>query len=326
MAHRFKSRCGISANNTTPFIPEFHEAHWRPAQRSKISRIPHLKAAHGVREVTHLRLYGGGYILIALLLFTCTLSTFAQEKSAKTRYVNLGVGYSIPKFLDNSFSTRRYQGRAGSVNAGVYWATPDTTVHHHFTVRFDYGLMSAFAFEFADVNAFRFEGNYQYERYAGSFLNNRVRWYAGGAFNSLWTLWQFENFSNNSLDNSFYFSLSPTTSLEYPFELWKRKFRVTWSAFLPLLTVAVRPSYGTTRFSGFLDDDRDEGVQQFLESTQIVTLNRYFRYSNTLALEYYLKNNNRLRLGYTWNYQRYDEPRLVQSASHNISISTMFNF
>ena len=265
-------------------------------------------------------------IVIFLAAVFITHLTSAQSLPFKPRHFNLGIGATLPKFLDESSSALRYQGYAASVATGLVWARPDTTARHIVNARFDYGQMSAFAFRFADVNAFRFEGNYAYERLVKPLWKDRLLWYVGGSFNGLWTLWQFQNFSNNAYNNSFYFSLSPQTTIEYPFKLWKRNFQVSYSAFLPLLTFAVRPSYGTTRFPEFLDDERDEPVRQFLESGQLTSLNHFFRYSNTLALEYTLRNTNRLRFSYTWNFVRYNEPRLVKSASHNITLSTMFNF
>ena len=216
----------------------------------------------------------------AFVLFGLFFSAnvFAQAPSFKPRHVTLGVGYTLPKFLDESFSALRYQGHAGSVQAGLVWANADTTARHTGGVRFDYGQMSAFSFAFADLDAFRFEGNYRYEKLVKPLWNDRLRWYVGGNFSGLWTLWQFQNYSNNAFNNSFYFSLSPQTTLEYPFKLWRRSFQVSYSAFLPLLTFAIRPSYGTTRFAEFLDDERDESVQQFLESGRLVTLNSFFRY------------------------------------------------
>ena len=265
-------------------------------------------------------------IFISSLLFIGLTTVFAQSLALKPRHFNLGVGATLPKVLDESSSALRYQGYAASVTTGLVWATPDTTARHIAHVRFDYGLMSAFSFASADLESFRFESNYSYEKQLRPLWKDRLRWYVGGNFSGLWTLWNFQNFSNNAFNNSFYFSLSPQTTLEYPFRLWKRNFQVSYSAFLPLWTFAVRPAYGTTRLPEFLDEERDEPVQQFLGSGRLTSLNHFFRYSNTLALEYALRNTNRLRLSYTWNFVRYDEPRLVQSASHNITIATMFNF
>ena len=267
------------------------------------------------------------YSLVAfVLLFVGSVTASAQSLPFKPRHFNLGIGATLPKFLDQSFSALRYQGYAASVTAGLVWANPDTTARHLAHARFDYGQMSAFSFAFADLDAFRFEAHYSYETRMKPLWKDRLRWYVGGNLSGLWTLWQFQNYSNNAFNNSFYFSLSPQTTLEYPFRLWKRNFQVSYSAFLPLLTFAIRPSYGTTRLPEFIDSERDEPVQQFLGSGRVTSLNRFFRYSNTLALEYALRNTNRLRLSYTWNFIRYNEPRLVQSASHNITIATMFNF
>ena len=265
-------------------------------------------------------------IFLSFLLSTCFTLASAQSLPLKPRHFNVGVGASLPKVLDESASALRYQGYAASVATGLVWARPDTVARHVAHVRFDYGQMSAFSFALADLTLFRLETNYAYEKQLQPLWGNRVRWYAGGSVGGLWTLWQFQNYSNNAFNNSFYFSLSPQTTLEYPFRLWKRSFQVSYSAFLPLLTFAVRPAYGTTRLPEFLDEERDEPVQQFLGSGRLTSFNRFFRYSNTIALEYRLRNTNRLRLSYTWNFVRYNEPRLVQSASHNITLATMFNF
>ncbi len=262
------------------------------------------------------------YFLLPIFLFLSTNPTQAQEKF---RSFNIGVGYTLPKFLDKGFSSLRYQGHAASVVGGFHFRK-DSSKLQHIDLRFDYGQMSAFAFEFADVNYFRIEGNYSYQKRIKNIWQDRLQWFVGGSVNTLYTLWDFSNFSNNAFNTSLYVSLSPTTSLAYPFKLWSRQFRATYSAYLPLLTFAVRPSYGTTRLPGFLDDERDEPVAQFFESGSLTSLNKFFRYSNTWSLEYFLSNRNRLRLSYEWNYVRYSEPRLVQAASHNITIGTMFNF
>ena len=262
------------------------------------------------------------YILLLIFFSLSTNPTQAQEKF---RSFNLGVGYTLPKFLDNSFSALRYQGHAGTVAGGFHFRKDSSTLEH-IDLRFDYGQLSAFAFEFADVNYFRIEGNYSYNKRVKDIWQNRLQWFIGGSINSLYTLWDFSGFSNNSFNTSFYLSLSPNSSLVYPFKLWNRQFRAEYSAYLPLLTFAVRPSYGTTRLSGFLDDERDEPIVQFFESGAITSLNKFFRFSNTWSLEYFLSNRNRLRLSYEWNYLRYSEPRLVKAASHNIVIGTMFNF
>lgn len=260
-------------------------------------------------------------LLIAFLI----LSINPAQAQDKFRSFNIGAGYTLPKFFDESSSSLRYQGHAFSVAGGFHFRK-DSSVLDHLDARFDYGQMSAFAFEFADVNYFRTEINYSYKKRLRNIWQDRLQWFVGGSFNSLWMLWNFENYTNNSQNNSFYLSLSPASSLVYPFKLWNRRFRAEYAAYLPLLTFAIRPSYGTSRLPGFLDDERDEPVAQFFESGKLTSLNKFFRYSNTLSLEYFLTNRNRLRLSYEWNYLRYSEPRLVQSASHNIVIGTMFNF
>lgn len=260
------------------------------------------------------------------LLFICALyfDGLGQQQDKYLRYINIGAGFTAPTSYDPSFSSIIYRGYAGSVAAQYHRRSEQ--MMGHLDLRFDIGEMTN-STSLAYLNYYRFEGNYSYEKLVKNIWKDRLAWYAGGSFNSLWTLFQHRDFNNNSFNNSVYASLSPHTSLVYHFKLWNRDFRLQGSAYVPLLSFAMRPSYGSSNFFGFLDDDRDDTFNQLLESGKLVSLNKFFRYSNTFALEYLFKNNqNRIRLSYEWNYLRYTEPRLTQSASHNITFSTMFNF
>lgn len=260
-----------------------------------------------------------------LLIFLAYFRSHAQEVTDRLsgNYFNLGAGYTVSKFLDNSFSTLIYAGNAAAVTGGLHFNRP--TQYHHVDVRFDYGEASNIT-NFGTVESIRFEGNYTYNKYIRSFCDDRIRWFAGGSVNGLWQLWIFNNFTNNAYDNSIYVSVSPNTSLAYDFRLFNRNFSAGFSAFLPLLTFAVRPSYGASSFSGFLDRENDKLISKIFDSGNLTSLNKFFRYSNTFSLDYAISNGNRLRLSYTWNIVRYSEPRMVTAASHNISLSTMFNF
>ncbi len=263
--------------------------------------------------------------LCTLLIFLAYLSSYAQEKPDKKsgNYFNLGGGYTMSKFLDNSFSTLKYTANSASAVAGLDFNRP---VHYHrVDVRFDYGEAKN-RVNYGVVDNIRFEGNYAYARHIRNFGNDRIRWFGGVSVNALWQLWIFNNFQNNAYDNSIYVSASPNTSLAYDFRLFRRDFTVGFAAFLPLVTFAVRPSYGASSFSGFLDREKNKLVSKILDSGHITSFNRFFRYSNTFSLDYALRNGNRLRLSYAWNIVHYNEPRSVAAASHNISIATMFNF
>ncbi len=262
-------------------------------------------------------------LLFMFISVVCS-EVFGQEQSEHTRYLNIGGGFTFPVSYDESFSDIVYRGYAGSVAAQYH----KRSIQHlsQLDLRFDIGELTNNT-SLAYLTYYRFEGNYSYEKHLTNIWQDRLAWYVGGSFNSLWTLFQYRDFNNNSFNNSIYGSLSPRTSLVYNFKLWNRDFRLHGAAYIPFLTFAMRPSYGSSTFIGFLDDDRKDTFKQLVESGKLVTFNKFFRYSNTFALEYFFKNNpNRIRLSYEWNYLRYSEPRLAQTASHNITFSTMFNF
>lgn len=266
--------------------------------------------------------------LCCLLLLSCPAVFFpahAQTEEAATQhFFNLGGGYTAPVSYDRSFSTLIYRGPAASVAAQYH--RRKAGLLDHLDLRFDIGELTNET-SFANATHYRVEGNYSYQKKLRSIWQDKIDWYVGGSFNALWTLFIYQDFSNNAYNNSVYASLSPHSTLSYDFQLWNRNFTLMGSAYVPLVTLAMRPSYGSSNFFGFLDDQRDDTFRQLLESSKLTSLHRFFRYSNTFSLEYHLENNgNRLRLSYTWNYLRYSEPRISQTASHNITFATMFNF
>jgi len=262
-------------------------------------------------------------LLLFVVCFGFTEQCLAQDDNKASHFLNIGAGFTRPVAYDKSFSTIVYDGMAATGLAQYHRRKPSFL--DHLDLRFDYGELSNET-SFGVAVYYRAEVNYSYQRYIKTFWKDRIRWYVGGSFNNLYTLLQYRDFNNNSFNNGAYISLSPQTSLVYDFTVFGRDFRAQASAFIPLLTFAMRPAYGSSNFFGFLDDQRDDTFQQLLESGQLTSLNRFFRYSNTFSLEYPLKKNpNRLRLSYEWNYLRYTEPRLIQTATHTIAFSTMLN-
>ncbi len=252
-------------------------------------------------------------------------ATAQSDSVAVGRYFTPEAGVSLSKFLDQSFSSLRYQGPVFSGGAGFIFRKPQN--FHQVDFLFDYGFLNNDRNN-ASLTQYQFSGNYTFNKYLRNVHFNLpidVHWYVGGTLGGLWMLSNHDSFSNNAVINSFYLSLSPSSSLFYNFNLWNSDFTAHVSAFLPLITFAVRPAFGTPRFSGDLDDAHD--LRGFLESGKIVSLNKFFRFNASYDLEYHLKNQNALRLRYMWNFYSFkQDDRLVQGASHTLTFSTMFGF
>lgn len=271
------------------------------------------------------------YTILFTTLLVCLYSPsllHAQEESAGLRYFNLETGVSFPKYLDESISTLRYQGPASSSSGG--FLLRNTRRIHQIDAFFDIGFLDNKT-NGATITEYNATVNYSYQRYIKSipisFLSGDLQWYAGGTFSGIWVLLDHNSFTNNSLNNSVYLTLNPSTTFLYDFELWNQKFTAHASAFIPILAFAVRPAYGSPKFEGFLDDPDEKPVSSFFESGQLVSLNKFFRLNTLYTLEYHLKNNNALRFRYMWDFYTFNETsRQVKAASHMFTIGTMFSF
>lgn len=271
------------------------------------------------------------YTVFFAILLICLCSSvvlYAQDETAGVRYFNMETGVSFPKYLDEAISSLRYQGPASSSGGGFLFRNAQRI--HQVDVFFDYGFLDNDA-NGATMTEYNTTINYSYQRFIKTvtldFLPGELQWYAGGTFSGFWVLLDHASFTNNSLNSSVYFTLNPSTTFLYDFTLWNQKFTAHASAFLPLLSYAVRPAYGSNKFEGFLDDPDDKPVSSFFESGQVVSLNKFFRLNTLYTLEYHLKNNNALRLRYMWDFYTFNETaRKAKAASHMFTIGTMFSF
>ena len=258
-----------------------------------------------------------------LACLCCSSSLHAQEEVAGLRFFNMEAGVSFPKYLDEAISTLRYQGPAFSSSGGFLLRNAKRI--HQIDFFFDIGYLDNKA-NGATITEYNSVANYSYQRHIKT-LSQDLHWYAGGTFSGIWALLDHSSFTNNSLNNSVYLTLNPSTTFLYDFALWNQKFTAHASAFIPILTFAVRPAYGSPKFEGFLDDPDEKPVSSFFESGQLVSLNKFFRLNTLYTLEYHLKNNNALRIRYMWDFYTFNQTsRTVKAASHMITIGTMFSF
>lgn len=257
------------------------------------------------------------------MLVLCDLE-ISSGQDTTTRYHYIGPGFSMAKMIDEGISPLRYKGPAASVNGGFHFRKPDQI--KHLDVVFEYGELSNNANN-STITHIMTDVDLKWLKTINLGAEGKIKWMAGGIWSNNWTFWLHNNYSNNAYNNNFYSNLGPALGANYNFRLFERDFSLRSTAFLPVLNFIVRPAFSNSRFKGFLDQQDDEkDVFAFLQSGEFATIPNYFRLKTLFALEYYIKNNNGLRLSYSWDYYGFDNYNNLKGGTHNLSFAILLNF
>jgi hypothetical protein len=149
--------------------------------------------------------------------------------------------------------------------------------------------------------------------------------YAGGAWNNLIALRIHQRYVNNDINYDFSSSLGATFSLLYSFNLKKRTFLLNSEITIPFVAFNIRPSFASSIPDGFINQ-KGSNIKAFFHSGMIQSFGGFFRLRNAYTLEYVLFNDNRLMLGYTWDYYCIKKYYKSQAGVHFLLLGLLFRF
>lgn len=177
----------------------------------------------------------------------------------------------------------------------------------------------------SQVSNLRLDVEYYYLRKIHQLNFLPIDLYLGGSFYTFGNLRTHNRYGNNAYNYDVSSGLNISFLADYPFELFKRKFKLNYRALSPFYAYNVRPSFASSLPSGFLDQS-GSNFKDAVSSGHHATVNKFFRWNNEFELQFYLKNNNAIKLTYIWDYYQMNDIHLVQVATHSLLIGTMFKF
>lgn len=293
------------------------------------------------------RLFMRSTILLLVFTLIWTTALFSElpekdtsrikERKLRDKYLSTGSGLSWMKSRDGATSPLLYRGLTLPFSVG--YIVHSEKIIKTFETDFSYGMLKTRTETpwYDPVNESYYlalRGNLLYR--IKSVFGNRAHLYAGPELNLNGHFRVNYKYGNSAFTFDSHSGIGIATRLEYPFGYKKKEFkilgikfrrrdrdlRLSWQLSMPLVSMAVRPSYVT--ISHFIAPElrtkltRDLITFGFLSPVNI---------RSQTELYYILHNNNVLRLTYLWNFTHFNpDYNKIQSAFHAIVFSFVFKF
>jgi hypothetical protein len=257
-------------------------------------------------------------IPVFMLLFS-TLNAQTAE-----RFLNLGLGYHFNTSLDKGMSSLKYKG--SGITAILGFHKSKNTTRHYFDMQFDFSSLKPKS-KASLVYRYAAEISYSLDK---AFLKpkwDKFRYWIGGNASILSTVRYHTAFGNNAYNYDVLLSIGPTGLIERDFKLKKRTITLQYIATLPVLAMASRPAFSSPQPESFYENP-DKIFQSALQSLELYSWNKFFRFKNQFVLVYPIQTSNVIQLSYTWDFYSISKIKQnkIQSATHMILIMAKFKF
>ena len=226
---------------------------------------------------------------------------------------------------DKGLSPLYYAGSHGNLNTSYQNRTDSLT--WNLEINFLIGNISPAIYPeitSSKIRNIKAEINYSYLRFAKNIINENAKLMLGGMWKTQFANYKHNQFQNSSINNYFLNTLNLSGSLSYPLRKNERQYLLVLQTNLPLIAFIIRPSYAYIKPKGFLEHNRSN-VQNIMNSIEVCPFNRFSGLSSYISIEYEIKNNNSLRIGYKWEYWSHQSSNILETATHGIIIQMVFN-
>jgi hypothetical protein len=256
-------------------------------------------------------------ILITLAFFA-TIALQAQEHSKaeikNPNSLNIGFGIGNTVLYDESFSLVRQIGRGPTFFTSFYHIKEKSS---HIIEN----SISLYKFQSDVSNAnYALSGENLHERFNYTYLRNKiVRKFILSAGTSF--AFDFSQIKpgglviNNSPLHDFNLQLQLATKVEYPLDLFKKKFKLSYRLNIPFLAYNSRPDYlGFTEFSG--------KSKYFNESGNFSTIKgNYFYLNHNFQIALNCNRKNSFSIHYNWYYANNKLSNLYQNMNNTFLVT-----
>ncbi len=267
---------------------------------------------------------------ISLLLFTATAFCQSNEKfeyfpfKKPQHYLQFGTGWNYWYGRDKGMLTELIH-KGGHINGNLGWEKISPKYVTQIKLSPYAGNISS-QFNYYDIPQFGFNFHFFYQHRITPIKPIKTGWYGGASFDLSGALRRHPQFTNH-IDYEWINSFSLASSIKRSFYfIPDHPIVVDLKLSLPLVSQVVRPLY-TQSVPGeiVLNDQLAKGIQEW---GQITSWGDLIRVNTDLSITYFLKNKNGVRLGYTWDYYKYDaiEINTVNAGLHQVYCAILFNF
>lgn len=271
------------------------------------------------------------------LLFLCVAQTaFCQNvededaavesKNGYTRYLGFGAGAAYRTALDEVMSPLRYS-KIGATGAITNIKTDDLK-YTELYFQGSYLELNRPSDELVKSHMKALNGLMDYRhlyKLAVSFLNDGifdVR--AGGMFSTQFCYKKAENLGYSSTITEYDISLGAAAKIAKQHFISERKSYLIWEMALPFVAAYSRPVY--LNQPTILTNDNNILTNAFANNS-FGTFGKFFRLNSRVSVLYPVKNGNKIRFTYQWDYYRM---KAVSGKSYNIEhsfiIAFLFNY
>ena len=275
--------------------------------------------------------YCSKYLLL-LSFFFAAIASHAQNidedegilsPGGYNRLLGVGVGATYRSFLDQGLSNLTYR----KPGATVYLENlkTDDMKFTDLSIQASYLTMQRKTNDLTPGEAKSFKGVIDYRHtYKINVLNENVYDVRLGAVLSglvdIRNMPQL-NYSAQSYEHAF--SLGFHGKIARSKNMNSRNGSIIWDLSIPFVSEIGRPPYNNT--NGEYDPSY-KPLKGFFGKDEIATFRKFFRITSRVHWQYPLKNGNKIRFSYTWDYYKMKGATTVYSAEHTLTAAFLLNY
>jgi hypothetical protein len=243
-----------------------------------------------------------------------------------TRYFGFGAGAAYRSFVDEVMSPIAYSKIGATASIANIKTNETKYVELYFQGSYMEMNRPSEALVKARTKSINGLMDYRYMyKLAVPFLNDGiydVR--AGGMLSTQFSLKDAEHLGNSSKVNEYAASLGVTAKIARQQFTNDRKTYLIWELSIPFIASLSRPGYMNQPTS--LSNDRT-AIENLFENNAVGTFGKYLRLNSRVSYMYSIKNGNKLRLTYQWDYNKMKGVSgKVYTVEHSLILTYMFNY
>lgn len=243
-----------------------------------------------------------------------------------TRYLGFGAGAAYRSFVDEVMSPLKYS-KIGAT-ASITNIKTNETKYTELYFQGSYLEMNRPSDALVKAHTKSINGLMDYRhmyKLDVPFLNDGIYDVRAGAMLSTqFSLKNAEHLGNSSKVNEYAASLGLTGKIARQQITNDRKTYLIWEVSLPFIASIGRPGYMNQPTS--LTNDRST-FESLFENNAVGTFGKFFRLNSRISYLYSIKNGNKLRFTYQWDYYKMKGiSGKVYTAEHSLILTYLFNY